>query len=160
MKRNPLRTLERENEMAIPGRDRTHMYFQWFAGGWIPKAQCGNKTFLEQVSNLFGRGFRHFGWARGDCLLAEPALQSGKPAAARPEKITFAEMRESGVRGVLVYRSDYRAAATRSRSWLIGGPTISGCPISSRSSPAEPVASAGPICARTSSETLPGRTEA
>jgi len=28
----------------------------------------------------------------------------------RPPKITFAEMRESGVRGVLVYCSDYRCS--------------------------------------------------
>jgi hypothetical protein len=29
---------------------------------------------------------------------------------ARPQRITFAEMRESGVRGLLVYCSDYRCA--------------------------------------------------
>ena len=29
--------------------------------------------------------------------------------AARPQKITFAEMREMGVRGVLVYCADYRS---------------------------------------------------
>jgi hypothetical protein len=29
---------------------------------------------------------------------------------ARPQKITFAEMRSSGVRGVLVYCSDYRCS--------------------------------------------------
>jgi hypothetical protein len=28
----------------------------------------------------------------------------------RPQKITFAEMRESGVRGVLIYCSDYRCS--------------------------------------------------
>jgi hypothetical protein len=28
----------------------------------------------------------------------------------RPQKITFAEMRESGVRGLLVYCSDYRCS--------------------------------------------------
>ena len=30
--------------------------------------------------------------------------------SARPEKITFAEMRAAGVRGVLVYCSDYRCS--------------------------------------------------
>jgi hypothetical protein len=32
------------------------------------------------------------------------------PALTRPQKITFAEMRDSGVRGVLVYCSDYRCS--------------------------------------------------
>jgi hypothetical protein len=30
--------------------------------------------------------------------------------ADRPQKITFAEMRDSGVRGILVYCSDYRCS--------------------------------------------------
>jgi hypothetical protein len=30
--------------------------------------------------------------------------------SARPQKITFAEMRASGVRGVLIYCSDYRCS--------------------------------------------------
>jgi hypothetical protein len=38
--------------------------------------------------------------------------------AARQQKITFAEMRDMGVRGVLIYCA---AAATRSPSWLIDG---------------------------------------
>jgi hypothetical protein len=33
------------------------------------------------------------------------------PETTRQQKITFGEMRESGVRGVLVYCSDYRDAA-------------------------------------------------
>jgi hypothetical protein len=32
------------------------------------------------------------------------------PAINRPPKITFAEMRSSGVRGVLIYCSDYRCS--------------------------------------------------
>jgi hypothetical protein len=39
------------------------------------------------------------------------------PALTRPQKITFAEMRASGVRGVLIYRSHYRC----SHSTAIGG---------------------------------------
>ena len=35
----------------------------------------------------------------------------------RPQKITFAEMRESGVRGILVYCADHRC----SHSIAIGG---------------------------------------
>jgi hypothetical protein len=39
---------------------------------------------------------------------------------ARPAKITFGEMRASGVRGLLIYCSDYRAAlkAAIDRNWL------------------------------------------
>jgi hypothetical protein len=32
------------------------------------------------------------------------------PAAARPQKITFGELREQGVRGVLIYCADYRCS--------------------------------------------------
>jgi hypothetical protein len=32
------------------------------------------------------------------------------PALSRPQKITFAEMRASGVRGLLIYCSDYRCS--------------------------------------------------
>jgi hypothetical protein len=32
------------------------------------------------------------------------------PAINRPQKITFAEMRASGVRGLLIYCSDYRCS--------------------------------------------------
>jgi hypothetical protein len=32
------------------------------------------------------------------------------PAINRPQKITFAEMRSSGVRGLLIYCSDYRCS--------------------------------------------------
>jgi hypothetical protein len=41
----------------------------------------------------------------------------------RPQKITFAEMREMGVRGVLVYCADYHAR-TQSQSALMPGPTM------------------------------------
>jgi hypothetical protein len=41
----------------------------------------------------------------------------------RPVKITFAQMRNSGVRGILVYRSDYKAA-TRLRSAATRGPMM------------------------------------
>jgi hypothetical protein len=40
----------------------------------------------------------------------------------RPTKISFGEMRDSSVRGLLVYCADY-AAATTSRSAAIDGPT-------------------------------------
>ncbi len=32
------------------------------------------------------------------------------PAVARPQKITLAEMRSSGVRGLLVYCADYKCS--------------------------------------------------
>jgi hypothetical protein len=37
-------------------------------------------------------------------------LIGGIMGSGRPQKITFAEMRSSGVRGVLVYCSDYRCS--------------------------------------------------
>jgi hypothetical protein len=43
--------------------------------------------------------------------------------AERPQKITFAEMRDMGVRWVLIYRADYRCSP-RSRSAPIAGPMI------------------------------------
>ena len=43
------------------------------------------------------------------CLRAQSALQSRMPAARR-QKITFAEMRASGVRGLLIYCSDYHCS--------------------------------------------------
>jgi hypothetical protein len=60
---------------------------------------------------------------------------------ACPQKITFAEMREMGVRGLLVYCADY-AAATPSRSAAMPGPMMPGCPISRSASPVGSAASA------------------
>jgi hypothetical protein len=42
----------------------------------------------------------------------------------RPQKITFAEMRESGVRGLLIYCADYRCSHSIS---AMAGPMMSGC---------------------------------
>jgi hypothetical protein len=42
------------------------------------------------------------------------------PVSARPQKITFAEMRSSGVRGILVYCGDYKCShhiAIRGDRW-------------------------------------------
>jgi hypothetical protein len=57
----------------------------------------------------------------------------------RPGKITFGEMRSAGVRGLLIYCSDYIAAIPQ-RSAGTGGPTTFGCPILERNLFAEPVA--------------------
>jgi hypothetical protein len=40
-------------------------------------------------------------------MLGPATLQWRMPALPRPQKITFAEMRASGVRGLLIYCSDY-----------------------------------------------------
>jgi hypothetical protein len=51
--------------------------------------------------------------------------------SARPQEITFAEMRDMGVRGLLVYCADYccsHSVAISGDGW----PMMSGCPISSR----------------------------
>jgi hypothetical protein len=63
---------------------------------------------------------------------------------ARPQKITFGEMRSTGVRGLLIYCADYHC----SHSIAIvqtGGRMTSGCQISSRSSSARPAATAAPM---------------
>ena len=47
----------------------------------------------------------------------------------RPQKITFAEMRESGARGILVYCADYRcsrSAVTAGRHCLFQGIRVAG----------------------------------
>jgi hypothetical protein len=45
------------------------------------------------------------------CLLARPTVQSGMAdTSARPQKITFGEMRESGVREILVYCADHHCS--------------------------------------------------
>jgi len=46
---------------------------------------------------------------------------------ATPQKITFGEMRESGVRDVLIYAAIIIAAIT-SKPTLTAGPMMSGCP--------------------------------
>jgi hypothetical protein len=46
------------------------------------------------------------------------------PTVARPRKITFGEMRDMGVRGILVYCADYRCShsvAMSADEWPVGG---------------------------------------
>jgi hypothetical protein len=81
-----------------------------------------------------------------------PLLGTRSPEVDRPEKITFAEMRDMGVRGLLVFCADYRCA-TRSPSAATAGPMMSGCPTSSLSSFARPAASAAPTSGGTSTGT-------
>jgi len=40
----------------------------------------------------------------------QPALQWRMPALTHPQKITFGEMRSSGVRGILIYCADYKCS--------------------------------------------------
>jgi hypothetical protein len=63
----------------------------------------------------------------------------------RPQKLTFAEMREIGVRGILIYCADYRSA-TRSPSAAMHVPTTSGYPTSKSGLCAGPAASAVRTC--------------
>jgi hypothetical protein len=55
------------------------------------------------------------------------------------QKITFAEMRASGVRGLLIYCSDYQCSHWTAIT-ATDGPMTSGCPVWSPSSPAKPAA--------------------
>ena len=67
----------------------------------------------------------------------------------RPTKITFGEMRDMGVRGLLIYCADYRC----SHSIAISGdsrPDDAGCPISRSGLCAKPAVSAAPTCGRIS----------
>jgi hypothetical protein len=59
----------------------------------------------------------------------------GMPELTREQKITFAEMRASGVRGLLIYCSDYRC---RRPSAATTGRMKSGCPIWNRGSSVRP----------------------
>jgi len=70
----------------------------------------------------------------------------------RPQKITFAEMRSSGVRGLLIYCSII-AAATTSRSAVIVGRMMCGCLILSPDLFARGAASEAPTCGRISTGT-------
>ena len=45
-------------------------------------------------------------------LRAAPVFTSTMATLTSPQKITFAEMRESGARGLLVYCADYRRRDT------------------------------------------------
>jgi AbiV family abortive infection protein len=64
------------------------------------------------------------------------------------QKITLGEMREMGVRGLLIYCSDYRCSHW-SRSPATNGRMTPGCPISSRASPVRHAAGAALTFART-----------
>ena len=66
-----------------------------------------------------------------------------------PQKITFGEMRASGVRDVLVYCRDHDAATT-SRSAPTAGPIMCSCRTSNAVSCARYAASAVPRCGRIS----------
>jgi hypothetical protein len=67
----------------------------------------------------------------------------------RPTKITFGEMREYGIRGVLIYCTDYKCShsvAVMADQWA--DDVILGCRILRTVSPALPAASAAPTCGR------------
>jgi hypothetical protein len=54
------------------------------------------------------------GWADAQKLVEEMPIvrsdQRNNMGMERPQKITFAEMRSSGVRGLLIYCSDYKCS--------------------------------------------------
>jgi hypothetical protein len=68
-----------------------------------------------------------------------------------PEKITFGEMRSSGVRGVLIYCGDYHCShsiAISADRWPDRIRFVFGCPISSRVSSVRRAVIAAPTCGR------------
>jgi hypothetical protein len=79
---------------------------------WAPPREHRNPNGLSSPPR-WGRlflGVRGAGIAyRTICLRAQSALQS-RMAAARRQKITLAEMRASGVHGLLIYCSDYHCS--------------------------------------------------
>jgi hypothetical protein len=78
------------------------------------------------------------------------------PALTRPAKITFSEMRDTGVRGILIYCSDYKCS-TRLQSAATDGLMTSGSPISKRGSYAKPAEREGLMSGRTPLEQAAGR---
>ena len=62
--------------------------------------------------------------------------------ASWPQKITLAEMRASGVRGLLIYCSDFRCSPSAGTD----GPMTSACPTWSRGLPARLAADAALMC--------------
>src|SRR5215213_9194676 len=76
-----------------------------------------------------------------------PRMDGDSKKVNRPVKITLGEMREMGVRGVLVYCSDYKCSWEGSAP--IDGPMMSACPILSRCSCATLAAQSLPISGQT-----------
>jgi hypothetical protein len=99
--------------------------------------QSNNRRFLRSF-------LRHFGKPRFDSSVG-PRFDGGMPALAR-QKITFAEMRAAGGRGLLVYCSTTGAAIGK-RSAAIDGRMMPACPIWSRDSSVRPAASEVPMSA-------------
>jgi hypothetical protein len=67
-----------------------------------------------------------------------------------PEKITFGELREMGLCGVLIYCADYHCSHSVAISAERWDDRVRGCPTSSRCSPAPPAASGALISGRIS----------
>ena len=78
------------------------------------------------------------------------------PELTRQQKITFGEMRAAGVRGLLIYCSDYKCSHWTTMARTDGRMTF-GCPILSPSSPAKLAARGAPTPARISTGSGPTR---
>jgi hypothetical protein len=76
-----------------------------------------------------------------------PRFNSVWPRLSRPHKITFAEMRTSGVRGLLIYCSDYHCSHWTG-SAATDGPMMCACPNWSPSLPVRRAAGAARMCSR------------
>jgi hypothetical protein len=74
------------------------------------------------------------------------------PTPTRPQKITFGEMRDSGVRGLLIYCSDYRCSHSIAVA-RINGLITSGCLIWKRGSSVRVAARGALMSGRTSTGT-------
>ena len=79
--------------------------------------------------------------APANSLAPETAIDMMGGMTDRQTKITFGEMREMGVRGLLIYCADYRCSHS-SRSAAMLGPMMPDCPISRSASPVGSAASA------------------
>jgi hypothetical protein len=88
-----------------------------------------------------------FGWAQSPSSSGfTPSRDHGDLC---PTKITFGDMLDMGMRGVLIYFCDYKCSHSIEISG-VNGLMTSGCPISNRGSPARHAASAAPTCGRIS----------
>ena len=69
---------------------------------------------LSNVVTVFwARMRKHIRWIHGNTRLRTAGCGGSLATIAkRPQKITFAEMREMGLRGLLIYCADYRCSLT------------------------------------------------
>jgi hypothetical protein len=75
----------------------------------VRQAQSARETPEASIAGCFLLQSRTILIENGPAAAGD-AARKGRLVVERPQKITFAEMRSSGVRGVLIYCADYRCS--------------------------------------------------